>query len=56
MAGDHTRMPVSFMETRASCLINSFVFVACHKQIIVSVYDVHQLNQKCGLQGFPKYE
>ena len=42
--------------TRASSLINCFIFVHCHKQRIVSVYEdrnVHYLKQKCGLQGFP---
>ena len=54
--GSHAHARCHSWKCRASCLINSFVFVACHKQIIVSVYDVHQLYQKCGLQGFPKYE
>ena len=42
-------------KTRAPSLIKSFISVHSHKQIIVSVYEdrnVHQLKQKCGLQGF----
>ena len=55
-AGDRAHMFMSRNATRASSLINSFIFVHCHKLIIVSVYGdriVHLLIQKCGLQGFP---
>ena len=50
------RMFISRIATRAPSLINYFIFVHSHKQIIVSYYEdinMHQLKQKCGLQGFP---
>ena len=56
VAGDRARTLMSRMETRASSLITFFIFVDCHKQIIISVYEdinVHYVKQKCGLQGFP---
>ena len=56
VAGDRARMLMSRMETRASSLIIIFISVDYHKQIIISVYEntnVHQVKQKCGLQGFP---
>ena len=54
VAGDRACMFMSRIATRASSLINSFIFVNCHKQRIVSVYEdrnMHLLEQKCGLQG-----
>ena len=39
MAGDRARTFMSRMETRASSLINFFIFVDCHKQRIISVYE-----------------
>ena len=39
VAGDRVRTPMSRMETRASSLIIFFIFVDCHKQRIVSVYE-----------------
>ena len=39
VAGDRTRTPMSGMETRASSLIIFFIFVDCHKQRIISVYE-----------------
>ena len=39
MAGDRAGMFMSRIATRASSLINSFIFVHCHKQRIVSVYE-----------------
>ena len=39
MAGDLARTFMSRMETRASSLIIFFIFVDCHKQIIISVYE-----------------
>ena len=56
VAGDRARTLMSRMETRASSLITFFIFVDCHKQRIISVYEdtnVHYLKQKCDLQGFP---
>ena len=56
VAGDRTLMFMSHIATRASSLINSFIFVHCHKQRIVSVYEdrnMHKLKQNCDLQGFP---
>ena len=50
------RTLMSRMETRASSLIIFFIFVDCHKQRIISVYEginVYYVKQKCGLQGFP---
>ena len=37
--GDCARMIMSRMETRASSLINCFIFVDCHWQRIISVYE-----------------
>ena len=54
VAGDRTLM--SRMETRASSLIIFSIFVDCHKQRIISVYEdtnIHLAKQKFGLQGFP---
>ena len=56
MAGDRARRLMSSMETRASSLIIFFIFVDYHKQRIISVYEdtnIHEVKQKCGLQGFP---
>ena len=56
VAGDRARTLMSRMETRASSLITFFIFVDCHKQRIISVYEdtnVHYVKQKCDLQGFP---
>ena len=39
MAGDRTRTLVLRMETRASSLITFFIFVDCHKQRNISVYE-----------------
>ena len=56
VAGDMACMSMSRIATRASSLINTFIFVHCHKQRVVSVYrarNVHKRKQKCDLQGFP---
>ena len=56
LAGDRARTLMSHIETRASSLIIFFIFVDCHKQRIISVYEdtnVHYVKQKCGLLGFP---
>ena len=56
VARDRVRTLMSRMETRASSLIIYFIFVDCHKQRIISVYEdtnVYKVKQKCGLQGFP---
>ena len=53
---DRANMFRPHMETRASGLIIFFIFVDCHKQRIISVYEdtnVHYVKQKCDLQGFP---
>ena len=39
MAGDRVRTFMLRIATRASSLINYFIFVHCHKQIIVSVNE-----------------
>ena len=39
MAGDPAPTLMSRMETRASSLIMFFIFVDCHKQRIISVYE-----------------
>ena len=39
VAGDRACTLMSRMETRASSLILSFIFVDCHKQRIISVYE-----------------
>ena len=39
VAGDCARTLMSRMETRASSLIIYFIFVDCHKQRIISVYE-----------------
>ena len=39
VAGDRARTLISRMETRASSLIIFFIFVDCHKQRIISVYE-----------------
>ena len=39
VAGDRARTFMSRIATKASSLINSFIFVHCHKQRIVSVYE-----------------
>ena len=39
VAGDRARTFMSRMETRASSLIIVFIFVDCHTQIIISVYE-----------------
>ena len=39
VAGDRARMLMSRMETRAYSLIICFIFVDCHKQRIISVYE-----------------
>ena len=39
MVGDRARTLVSRMEMRASSLIIFFIFVDCHKQRIISVYE-----------------
>ena len=39
VAGDRARTSMSRIASRASSLINSFIFVHCHKQRIVSVYE-----------------
>ena len=52
VAGDRARTLMSRMETRASSLIIFFIFVDCHKQRIISVYedtDVHYVKQSCCL-------
>ena len=38
-AGDRARTLMSRMEKRASSLIVVFIFVDCHKQRIISVYE-----------------
>ena len=43
-AGDHARMLMSHMETRASRLIIFFIFVDYHKQRIISVYGDKNLH------------
>ena len=56
VAGDCARMLMSRIETRASTLIIFSIFVDCHKQRIISVYEdtnVHYVKQKCGSLGFP---
>ena len=57
VAGDRARTLMSHLETRASSLKKFFfIFVDYHKQRIISVYEdtnVHEVKQKCGLQGFP---
>ena len=56
MAGDRARTLMSRIESRASSIIIFFIFVDCHKQRIISVYEdtnVHEVKQNCGLQGFP---
>ena len=56
VAGGRVRTLMSRMETRAYSLIIFFIFVDCHKQIIISLYEdtnVHKVKQKCGLQDFP---
>ena len=56
VAVDRTRTLMSRIETRATSLIFFFIFVDCHKQRIISVYEdtnVHYVKQKCGLLGFP---
>ena len=39
MAGDRACTLMSRMETRASSQIKFFIFVDCHKQRIISVYE-----------------
>ena len=39
MAEDHVRTYMPRMEMRASSLIIFFIFVDCHKQRIISVYE-----------------
>ena len=39
VAGDRARTLMSRMETRASSLIICFIFVDCHKERIISVYE-----------------
>ena len=39
VAGDRARTLMSRMETRASSQIIFFIFVDCHKQRIISVYE-----------------
>ena len=39
VAGDRAPTLMSRMETRASSLTTFFIFVDCHKQRIVSVYE-----------------
>ena len=39
VAGDRARTSLSSIATRASSLINSFIYVHCHKQRIVSVNE-----------------
>ena len=39
VAGDPVRTLMSRMEMRASSLIIFFIFVDCHKQRIISVYE-----------------
>ena len=39
VAGDRARTLMSRLETRAASLIIFFIFVDCHKQIIISVYE-----------------
>ena len=39
VAGDHARTRNIRMETRASSLIIFFIFVDCHKQRTISVYE-----------------
>ena len=56
VAGDRAHMLMSRIETRASSLIIFFIFVDCHKQRIISVYEdtnLHYVKQKCGMLGFP---
>ena len=56
VAGGCARTLMSGIESRASNLIIFFIFVDCHKQRIISVYEdtnVHYVKQKCGLLGFP---
>ena len=56
VARDRACTLMSRMETRASSLNAFFIFVDCHKQRIISVYEdtnVHYVKQKCDLQGFP---
>ena len=39
MAGDRARTFMSHIASRAPSLINSFIFLHSHKQIIISVYE-----------------
>ena len=39
VAGDRARTFMSHMETRASSIYFFFIFVDCHTQIIISVYE-----------------
>ena len=55
MAGDPTRTFMSCIEMRSSNLINSFIFVDCHKQRIISVYEdttLHQLEHALNMYLF----
>ena len=56
MAGDRARTLMSRIETKAFSLITFFMFVDCHKQTIISVYEdtnVHYVKQECDLPAFP---
>ena len=48
VAGDHARKLMSRMETRASSLIIFCIFVDCHTQRIISVYEdtnIHYISK-----------
>ena len=55
MAGDRAHTLMTRMETRASSLITFFIFVNCHKQRIISVYEdtnVHYVNKSVTCKVF----
>ena len=53
VAGDRARTLMSHMETRAPSLVILFMFVDCHKEGIISVYeDTKQSKTKVWLARF----